>query len=131
MQTHDKLLLNNLTLYARIGVKEAERAVGQWLVVNLEVACDLKVAGESDDLHRTISYSDVARTVTEVGEGMTCQLLEYMAEQMATAVLQKFPFARSVRLQLLKRPPPLGIPIESAGVEIYRERAAPISGTLE
>ena len=124
MQPTDKLLINNLTLYARIGVTDAERVVGQWLVANVEVGCDLRAAGVSDDLTHTISYAEVVETIVEVGTGTTCELLEYMAEQMVSAVLAKFPMALSVRLQLLKRPPPVAIPIESAGVEIYRERDA-------
>lgn len=118
----DKLIINGLEIWARIGVTAAEREVGQWLVANVEVGCDLAPAGASDDLNDTLSYAEIAQTVHEIGSTTTCQLLEYMAAQMCHTLLTKFPTATSVRLQLVKRPPPVGIAIASAGVELYRER---------
>lgn len=119
----DKIILNQLEFHGRIGVKDAERTVGQWLVVNLELSCDLSTAAASDDLRDTVSYSSVARTVHEVGTTVTCYLLEYMAAVMIEAILVDHPQVKAVRLQLFKRPPPVAIPIHSAGVELYRERA--------
>jgi 7,8-dihydroneopterin aldolase/epimerase/oxygenase len=118
----DKLLINGLDIWARIGVTAAEREVGQWLVATIEVGFDLSPAGRSDDLNDTLSYADIAQTIHEVGSTTTCNLLEYMAEQMVEAVLSGFPGAAWVRLQLVKRPPPVGLTMQSAGVEIYRER---------
>lgn len=118
----DKLIINGLEIWARIGVTPAEREVGQWLVATVEVGCDLAPAGKSDDLNDTLSYAEIAGAVHEVGSTTTCQLLEYMAEQMSSAILNRFSGAAWVRLQLVKRPPPVGIPMVSAGVEIYRER---------
>lgn len=118
----DKLIINGLDIWARIGVTAAEREVGQWLVATVEVGCNLAPAGQSDDLNDTLSYAEIAQTVHDIGSSTTCNLLEYMAEQMCQAVLSQFPGATWVRLQLVKRPPPVGLPIVSAGVEIYRER---------
>jgi dihydroneopterin aldolase len=118
----DKLIINGLEIWARIGVTPAEREVGQWLVATVEVGYDLAPAGASDNLNDTLSYAEIAQTVHEIGSTTTCQLLEYMAEQMCSAILTQFPGAVWVRLQLVKRPPPVGIPITSAGVEMYRAR---------
>lgn len=118
----DKILIDRLELYARIGVKSAEREVGQWLVASLEVDCDLSRAGQSDNLHDTLSYSDIARTIHEIGVTTTCDLLEYMAEKMCAALLERFPAATTVRLRLLKRPPPVALSIAEAGIEMTRSR---------
>jgi 7,8-dihydroneopterin aldolase/epimerase/oxygenase len=115
----DKIVVRNLELYGWIGVSASEREVGQRLLVNLEVAYDLARAGQSDDLNDTISYAELAQTVQEIGQSTRCELLEHMAEQMATAVLRDFPVT-SVRLQLLKKPPPTEMLMEAAGVEIIR-----------
>jgi dihydroneopterin aldolase len=117
----DKILIRNLELYAAIGVSAAEREVGQRLLVNVEASYDLSRAGASDDLADTISYSALARTVQGVGLQAECSLLEFMAEAMASAVLEHFPVV-DVRLQLLKKPPPTNLIIEAAGVEIFRRR---------
>jgi dihydroneopterin aldolase len=118
----DKLLINGLEIWARIGVTAAEREVGQWLVATVEVGYDLAPAGRSDNLKDTLSYADIAHTIHEIGSKTTCNLVEYMAEQMCAAIFSRFPGATSVWLQLVKRPPPVGLTMQSAGVEIYRER---------
>lgn len=115
----DKLIIRHLEFYASIGVKAAEREVGQRLLVNLEASYDLARAGQSDALADTVSYSELARTVVEVGSATQSELLEHMAEQIAQALLERFPL-QAVRLQLLKKPPPTALMIEMAGVEIYR-----------
>ena len=117
----DKLIIRNLELYASIGVSAAEREVGQRLLVNLEVGYDLSIAGQSDEITNTISYSNLARLIQKIGTTTECRLLEYMAEQMCEAILTTFPVT-SVGLQLLKKPPPTEIMMEAAGVEIFRER---------
>ena len=119
----DKLILRNIELFAAIGVSDAEREVGQWLLVNVEVGYDLARAGQSDDVADTISYSEVARIVYQVGTTLQCRLLEFMAQAMCEAILEHFP-AWEVRIQLLKRPPPTETPMEAAGVEIVRRRDA-------
>lgn len=118
----DKLLIHEMAIWATIGVSAAEREVGQWLVATVEVGYDLRRAGQSDDLNDTLSYAEIAQTVHHVASTTTCQLLEYLAEQIVSTILEQFAGATSVRLQLVKRPPPLGIPIVSAGVEITRTR---------
>ncbi|MDQ2683619.1 MAG: dihydroneopterin aldolase, partial [Chloroflexota bacterium] len=60
--------------------------------------------------------------VHEVGSTTTCDLLEAMAERMCAAVLDRFQESLSVRLQLMKRPPPVALPIAEAGVEMVRAR---------
>lgn len=117
----DKLVIRNLELYASIGVSAAEREVGQRLLINLEVGYDLSLAGRSDELTDTISYSNLARLIQKIGTSTECRLLEYMAEQMCEAIFSHFPVI-NVRLQLLKKPPPVKLMMEAAGVEIYRQR---------
>lgn len=117
----DKIIIDSLEVYARIGVTAAERQVGQWLCVSAEVACDLSVAGRSDVLGDTISYADVAQQLHDVATERPVLLLEALAEAMAQRLLDDFP-ATEVRLRVMKRPPPLPLKIAAAGVEIVRRR---------
>ena len=121
MPRMDRLIIRNLELYASIGVTAAEREVGQRLLVNVEASYELQEAGRSDDLAHTVSYAELARTVVEVA-ATEYQLLEALAEALAAVILERVPVSE-VRLQLLKRPPPLPIIMEAAGVEIVRRRS--------
>ncbi len=117
----DKIIIRNLEFYASLGVSPAEREVGQRLLANVESSYDLRRAGQSDRLADTVSYSELARTVQQVGTETECKLLEFMAEEMVRAILARFP-VDDVRLQLFKKPPPTSLLMEVAGVEIYRRR---------
>ncbi len=117
----DKLLIRNFELHAAVGVSAAEREVGQRLLITLEAEFDLRPAGQSDALDDTISYAALAETVHAIVTQGEWKLLEALAEQLCEALLAAFPVA-SIRLQVLKRPPPLALPIEAAGIEIVRTR---------
>lgn len=115
----DKILITNLQFHTPIGVRAAEREVGQRLRVDLEVSLDLSRAGQSDALEETVSYAELVDTVLEVAAGMQPRLLEHLAEQIAATILARFP-VQEVRLRLLKTPPPIPAAVEAAGVEIVR-----------
>jgi 7,8-dihydroneopterin aldolase/epimerase/oxygenase len=65
----DCILLEGLTFYGYHGVKEAEAELGQPFLVDLTLWLPLRAAGTSDDLSRTVDYSDVYRTAQAVVEG--------------------------------------------------------------
>jgi len=109
---------------AHIGVAAEERETRQILRFDLELRCDLRRAGESDDVGHTIDYGAVYQHVVTVVESMPCKLLEYLASEIAVALLEAFPACEEVRVRVGK--PALfpttgrsGMP----GVEIVRIRS--------
>ena len=116
---NDKIILQELEFYAAVGVTAAERQVGQRLRATIELALDLRPAAESDDLVDTISYAEVADVVLHTAQQSPSALLERLAERIAAAVLARFA-VDSVRVRLLKVPPPMAHAIAAAGVEILR-----------
>jgi 7,8-dihydroneopterin aldolase/epimerase/oxygenase len=116
----DRILLTGLTFYGYHGVHPEERALGQRFVVDLALDFDLRPAGESDDLAKTASYSEVYRVVREVVEGPPRNLLEAVAEGIARAVLRASG-ARGIRVRVAKPWAPIkGSAAGTAAVEIYR-----------
>jgi 7,8-dihydroneopterin aldolase/epimerase/oxygenase len=116
----DRIVLTGLTFYGYHGVHPEERALGQRFVVDLALDLDLRPAGESDDLAKTASYSEVYRVVREVVEGPPRNLLEAVAEGIARDVLRASG-ARGVRVRLTKPWAPIkGSTTGTAAVEIYR-----------
>lgn len=117
----DKILLNGAHFFGRHGVSNEEQQVGGRYVVDIELTCDLGRAGKSDDLAHTISYSEVYRVAREIVEGKSVRLVETLAEAIAQTLLTRFP-ADAVLVRVKKQPPPTAGIIDSAGVEIFRER---------
>jgi 7,8-dihydroneopterin aldolase/epimerase/oxygenase len=123
----DCILLEGLTFYGYHGVKEAEAELGQPFLVDLTLWLPLRAAGTSDDLSRTVDYSDVYRTAQAVVEGERCRLLEAVAERLAAAVLARYP-VQAVRVRLNKPHAPVrGAVFTRVAVEITRTREGDIA----
>jgi dihydroneopterin aldolase len=119
----DRILLEGITLYGRHGVLEAERALGQRFVVDLELSVDLTAAGRSDDLAQTVDYGEVHRQVRAVVEGPPVNLIETVAERVATAILERHPRVEAVRVKVSKPDVRLeGAVAGGSAVQIVRRR---------
>ena len=119
----DKILIRGLRFYGRHGVSEEERRVGGHYQVDAEISYDLSAAGRSDDLSDTIDYGEVCRLLQRVGRETQHQLLESLADAMASAVLEAFP-AQGLLIRLRKLSPPIDAHLDSVGVEIKRGQFA-------
>jgi dihydroneopterin aldolase len=119
----DQLLLEGMVFYGYHGVHDEERRLGQRFVVDLEATCDLHAAAVSDDIARTVSYSDLYRITKTVVEGPARALIESVAEAIATEVLE-LPAISGVVVTVRKPEAPIkGSVLRNAGVRIRRERA--------
>lgn len=118
----DRIIIEGMQLYGFHGANAEERTLGQPYVVDLSVELDLKKPGHSDVLEDTVNYAHLFRAVQSVVEGESKNLLEAMAQAIASKILAEFP-VQAVRVCLKKpRPPIRGSVIEYAAVEIYRTR---------
>ncbi|HEU4792091.1 MAG TPA: dihydroneopterin aldolase [Nitrolancea sp.] len=121
--TRDQILLEGMVFYGYHGVYEEERRLGQRFVVDLEAACDLRPAAVSDDITRTVSYSDLFRITKSVVEGTPRALIESVAETIAAAILDQFPAIAEVAVTVRKPEAPIqGSVLRGVGVRIRRGR---------
>jgi len=123
--TEDRIILEKLVFFGRHGTQAAERELGQPFVVDIELTCDLRAAGESDDLVRTVDYRDVYRQARAVVEGPPAALTETVAERIAAAVLERHALVEAVRVRVAKPHVRLdGGVLAGSAVEIVRRRTA-------
>ena len=120
----DRIVLANLQFLATHGVEPHEKVAAQRFEVDVELGLDLGPAGRSDDLRQTVDYGPVYRTVAEVVESRTFDLIEALAEAIAAAVLAAQPLVVEVVVRVRKPEVDLGGPLDHAGVEIRRARGA-------
>ena len=119
----DRIILEGMQFYGFHGVNPEERTLGQSYLVDLAVELDLRLAGGSDRLEDTVSYTSLYQTVQGVMEGESRSLLETTAQAIADRVLAEFPVAAvQVRVKKPRQTPIRGSVIDNAAVEIYRTR---------
>ncbi|MFO7172804.1 MAG: dihydroneopterin aldolase [Bacillota bacterium] len=122
MSSRDRILITGMQFYGHHGVHDLEQKNGQVFTVDVEIYLDLRPAGESDRLDRTVDYSKVYREVRQIVEGQTYRLIEAVAEAVARRLLQAFPRIEEVVVRVHKPRAPLPGTFADVAVEVRRTR---------
>lgn len=117
----DTITLRGLRGHGYHGVLASERAAGQEFIVDVTLTVDTARAAASDDLADTVDYSAVATDVHALVTGEPFDLIETLADRIATAVLARPGVQRAV-VTVHKPHAPIDVPF--ADVEVRIERGA-------
>lgn len=80
--------VQNIPCYCSIGIHDAEKKLGQKLIIDVYVDVDSTLATSSDNVKDTLSYVDIHKIVQEVGKAKSHSLIETLAEGIAGALLK-------------------------------------------
>jgi dihydroneopterin aldolase len=86
--------LRGLRLFGRHGIHAHEKENGQDFVFDVDL--DVGERGSSDRLEDAVDYREVARTVAEVSDARSYDLLEALASAVADELLRRFAAERVV-----------------------------------
>jgi len=114
----DKIIVKNLGLLCKLGITFSEQEEKQPVFVDIELTTDLKPAGISDDISKTINYSSVCNEIKKIAE-KEHKTIEAIAENIAKQIKTIFkPLTVKV---LIKKPGALARKgAKYAAVEIER-----------
>jgi 7,8-dihydroneopterin aldolase/epimerase/oxygenase len=115
----DIIFLRGLVIETVIGIYDWEREIRQTLIIDLEMATDIRKAAETDDITHTLDYKAVSRRVIDFVESSSFQLVETLAERITEILIAEFGVPW-VRLTLNKR----GAISGASDVGILIERSA-------
>jgi dihydroneopterin aldolase len=123
--SEDRIVLEDMVFHGRHGTLQAEHELGQPFVVSIELRLDLRPAGTSDDLTKTVDYGEVHRMARDIVEGLPVQLTETLAERIAAATLDGYPAVKAVKVKVAKPHVRLDDTVlAGSAVEILRRREA-------
>jgi len=86
----DIVFIRELRADTIIGVYDWERRIRQSVVLDLELASDNRRAATSDGIEDAVDYAAISARLLSFIEGSEFQLIETLAEQLASIVLQEF-----------------------------------------
>jgi dihydroneopterin aldolase / 2-amino-4-hydroxy-6-hydroxymethyldihydropteridine diphosphokinase len=118
----DHLELRGMRFTGTHGVLADEHVTPQRFEVDVILALDLRAAGQSDDLDRTVDYGSVFRVAEATIQGPHVELIETLAERIASQLLADHPGVEAVTVRVRKPDAPLPGQFAWAGVEISRRR---------
>ena len=115
----DVIRITGLRAFGHHGVLDFERRDGQEFIV--DVAYDLPSAVAVDDITATVNYAEVAQAVHDRIVGAPVDLIETLAEDIATEVLRLGP--PRVIVTVHKPSAPIPVPFEDVSITIERSRS--------
>jgi dihydroneopterin aldolase len=115
----DKIFIHALKAEAIIGIYDWERQVRQTVLIDLELAADVRKAALTDSIDDTLNYKRVAKRILAFVEGSQFHLVETLAEHVAMLVLDEFGVSW-VRIVLSK--PGAVRSSRDVGISIERDR---------
>jgi dihydroneopterin aldolase / 2-amino-4-hydroxy-6-hydroxymethyldihydropteridine diphosphokinase len=121
----DHIVLQGISARGYHGVLAAEKRDGQDFVVDVTLEVDLRRPGRSDLLEHTVNYAEVAADVVALITGRSLDLIETLADQIATAALRRA-LVQSVEVRVHKPQAPVGVPFGDVQVVVERCRDEPV-----
>ena len=118
----DIIRIKDLEVYANHGVLPEERILGQKFLISAVIYMDFSKAALSGNLDKTINYASVCQFISEFTQENTFELIETLAEGIALEVLDNFPLAERVDIEVKKPWAPIGLPVNTVSVEVSRSR---------
>lgn len=86
----DKIFIHALKTETIIGIFDWERQVRQTVLLDIEIAADIRKAALSDAVEDTLNYKKVAKRVLAFVEASSFHLVEALAEHVAMLILEEF-----------------------------------------
>jgi len=112
--------ITGLSLYTHHGVSEAEREVGQRLVLDLRLDVGETDATVTDSIEDTVDYAEVCQLVALVAQQRSHKTLERLCSTIADRLLADYEL-EGVWVKATKPEPPIALAVDEVSVEVWRE----------
>ncbi len=86
----DIIYIHGLKCECVIGIWEWEKAITQTLILDIDVASDIKPAAASDKIEDTLNYKSLADRVIEYAQENQYGLIETLIEHLAEMIMSEF-----------------------------------------
>jgi len=115
----DCIRIINLKIPGRHGVYEFEKEKDGLFELDVDLFLDLKSAGKSDDLSKTVNYGEVVEIITEVFNSKDRNLIESVAEDISRELLSKYTINKVI-IRIRKPHAPISANFDTVEVELER-----------
>ncbi|MEA2153579.1 MAG: 7,8-dihydroneopterin aldolase/epimerase/oxygenase [Solirubrobacteraceae bacterium] len=112
--------ITGLSLYTHHGVSEAEREIGQRLVLDLRLDVGESDATVTDAIEDTVDYGEVCQLVALIAQQRSHKTLERLCSTIANRLLADYDL-EGVWVKATKPEPPIPLTVDEVSVEVWRE----------
>lgn len=109
--------INELRLYARHGVMEQERTVGNEFTVSVHLRYPMHRAILDDELDGTLNYAEAVEVIRRE-MSVPSALLEHVAGRIHSALISRWPLIEGGMIRVAKITPPIPAQMRDVAVRI-------------
>lgn len=117
----EQILVQGLQVFGYHGVYEQEKEEGQTFLVNCVMDTSFASAIHSDDVGETVDYGTVCLFIKKYFEEKAYDLLEKVADELATSIMYAFPGIEKIQIQITKPNAPIPMEFERVGVRVEKK----------
>ncbi|MBP5417889.1 MAG: dihydroneopterin aldolase [Clostridiales bacterium] len=118
----DKIILKNMRFRSFSGVLPEEKSEGQNFVVTLTLELKEIPGCRTDKLSDTVDYGKVFSMTKDYVENASCDLIEYMAENIIILIMRAFSLVEKITCEIQKPTAPIDGDFDYMSVIIGRTR---------
>ena len=104
METY--LKIENIKLWARVGVLDEERKLGQFFSLDIFLWTDFEKCTVNDDIEKTIDYSKLVQILKDQSKKICCFTIEKYSNEILEIIDQEFKISK-IKIVLTKCNPPI------------------------
>jgi dihydroneopterin aldolase len=112
--------ISGLSLYTHMGVSDAEREIGQRLLIDIRLDVGESDATITDRVEDTVDYGEVCNVVALIAQQRSYRTLERLCGAIADRLIEDFE-VHAVWIKAAKPEPPIPLPVAEVSVEVWRE----------
>jgi len=118
-----RITLSTMVFYGYHGDLPEENTLGQRFVIDLVLTLDIAEAAATDNLHKTVDYTQVYGICRETVEKDRFKLIEALANHVIDRVLAACPIVDKVEITIKKPSVPIAGILDHVAVETSKSRA--------
>jgi len=100
------LKIENIQLWARVGVLDEERELGQLFILDILLWTDFERCTLNDDIKKTVDYSKLVQILKDQSKEIYCFTIEKYSNEILEIIHQEFKISK-VKIILTKCNPPI------------------------
>ena len=100
------LKIENIKLWARVGVLDEERELGQLFILDIFLWTDFEKCTKNDDIKKTVDYSKLVHLLKDQSKKIYCYTIEKYSKEILEIIDQEFKLSK-IKIILTKCNPPI------------------------
>ncbi len=117
-----QIKIRNLELFARHGVLNEEKTLGQKFIISATITTSFDKAVATDDILNGVNYAKVCDFLYSFNQNNTFKLIETAADTMAIELLKAFELIDAIEIEIKKPNPPIHMHFDYVSAKVERKR---------